>query len=621
MRWGKFDRLPALSGRALTLYRPLWWMLFAYALVSVIVFNWQAEVRDQAMGVASYDLGLRPLSGEGESRRVAPFSSEARSKGVLVDDSLAAVDGRRVANDQVAFTRQMTRNEGQKAKLLLRAPNGRLHQATLTVSRRYLADAYAGSGLTYGLRHWIAYWTSFAGSALGLTVALILFLRRPGDPVSVLISTGVLIGACALAPVGITGIFSGQLQWALANSLLFLALLTFPSGELSPRWTHLGLLAITATFLLSLSPLLHTWPVVIALMMGVCLAFAVAAIAVRFRRAAPGVSRQQIKYALVGVAFLAISMVPYILMRSASEATFNEGYRAWLLLGLALNNALAFIVLFVALLIALLRFRLYDADSVISRSAGYAFLTLLLGAAFAGSEKVIEVLGEEFFGEGSRAIAAGLGAAVAATLVAPLHGRVHRWAERRFQKGLMRLRVNWPLRLADLRETETPAAIAASTLEQVETGARSAWGAVVMDGVLLAHRDIDGDAVQHWLAAWQPPVYPGLFDCDESDPVLPMRIALHGDGVGHVGWLLLGPRPDGSLYGRDERQALVAISNPVARALTVARKRQAVDGAHQGAVIGLRTLLDDVFERLSKIEAQLPSKSPTGSGPRRLAES
>ena len=609
MRWAKFDRLPALTGRALAIYRPVWWLLFAWALVSITVVNWQAEVRDQALARASYNLGLRPNGGDGIGQLVAPSSAESRRQGVVVGDRMLAVDGRAAEPEAVAFTRQIERADGKQAKVVLRAPNGQIHQATLTASSSYLTDAYAGSGLTFELRRWTGYWTFFVGSALALMVALILFLRRPGDPVSVLISAGALIGDCALAPLGISDGFFARVPGALSNSTLLLALLAFPTGELTPRWTYLGVVAIAGNFLFLLSPLSVTSVALLPLQFIVCFAFAVAAIAVRFRRAAPGIARQQIKYALVGVAFAALLIIPFQILTSAREATANEGIRAWLLLGAALNTALINIVLFGALLIALLRFRLYDAESVISRSAAYAFLTLLLGAAFAGSEKVIEVLGEEFFGEGSRAIAAGLGAAVAAMLVAPLHGSVHQWAERRFQKGLMRLRLQWPLRLADLRETETPAAIAGSTLEQIEAGARAVWGAVVVDGVLLAHRDIEETTVRDWLAAWQPPLAPGPLDCDDDDPVLPMRVALHGDGVGHIGWLLLGPRPDGSLYGRDERHALVAIADPVARALTVATKRQTVDQAHQHALSGLRTLIDDLIERLAKLEAGRPLKS------------
>ena len=47
----------------------------------------------------------------------------------------------------------------------------------------------------------------------------------------------------------------------------------------------------------------------------------------------------------------------------------------------------------------MLRYRLYDADAVISRSVTFGALTLLLLGIFAGSEKVIELVGERYFGE------------------------------------------------------------------------------------------------------------------------------------------------------------------------------------------------------------------------------
>ncbi len=136
MRWAKFDRLPALTGRALAIYRPVWWLLFAWALVSITVVNWQAEVRDQALARASYNLGLRPNGGDGIGQLVAPFSAESRRQGVVVGDRMLAVDGRAAEPEAVAFTRQIERADGKQAKVVLRAPNGQIHQATLTASKQ-----------------------------------------------------------------------------------------------------------------------------------------------------------------------------------------------------------------------------------------------------------------------------------------------------------------------------------------------------------------------------------------------------------------------------------------------------------------------------------------------------
>lgn len=67
-----------------------------------------------------------------------------------------------------------------------------------------------------------------------------------------------------------------------------------------------------------------------------------------------------------------------------------------------------------------------------------------------------------------------------------------------------------------------------------------------------------------------------------------------------MGWLVLGPRPDGSFYGRDERDALSNIADPVARALAVAQQRAAERSRIDGA-------LNDLQKRLTAIEVKAAS--------------
>ena len=58
----------------------------------------------------------------------------------------------------------------------------------------------------------------------------------------------------------------------------------------------------------------------------------------------------------------------------------------------------------------------------------------------AASEKIIELLSQEYLGQHIGGLAGGVAAALAAVAIAPMHDRTRRWAERRFQKGLYRLR-------------------------------------------------------------------------------------------------------------------------------------------------------------------------------------
>lgn len=224
------------------------------------------------------------------------------------------------------------------------------------------------------------------------------------------------------------------------------------------------------------------------------------------------------------------------------------------------------------IVISLLKYRLYDADTVIGRSVTFGALTLGLVAIFAGSEKIIEILGEEYFGERLGALAGGLGAAVAAVMIAPLHHRITRWAERRFKKNLLRLRRELPLLAGDLRETASPKRIAGAVLDETADAVRAARAAILTGDEVAAVRGTDTAALESWRGCWQAPTHAGL-DCDRTDPMFPIRIPLDASGHGRVGWLLLGPRPDGSFYGKDEREALDEIADPVARALAIATHR------------------------------------------------
>ena len=52
-----------------------------------------------------------------------------------------------------------------------------------------------------------------------------------------------------------------------------------------------------------------------------------------------------------------------------------------------LSFGLAFLCLNLGLLVALMRFRLYDAEAVISRSASFALITLVLGGSVRGRHR------------------------------------------------------------------------------------------------------------------------------------------------------------------------------------------------------------------------------------------
>jgi hypothetical protein len=226
------------------------------------------------------------------------------------------------------------------------------------------------------------------------------------------------------------------------------------------------------------------------------------------------------------------------------------------------------------LIVSLLRYRLYDAEAAISRSAGYALLTIMLGLTFAVSVKTVEYLVETYLGQEAGGLSGAIAAGLAVLLVTPLNARVQGWAERRFQKDLLILRRDLPECMEDLRETGTPEALADEALDRVSTGVRAVRAAILV-GPVTAVRGTGKAELRAWLKQAAPDEDADKLDCRRADPLFPMRIPLrvrHARGK-PLGWLLLGPRPDGSFYGKAERAVLAEIADPLARALHIAEQR------------------------------------------------
>ena len=108
-------------------------------------------------------------------------------------------------------------------------------------------------------------------------------------------------------------------------------------------------------------------------------------------------------------------------------------------------------------------------------------------------------------------------------------------------------------------------------------------------------------SVAAWRAGWLPSPSEGL-DCAKRDTLFPLRIPLDAEGHGRVGWLLLGPRPDGSFFGGDEREALEETADPIARALAIAEARERLDAERATQGNAIQRELARLGERLAAIE-------------------
>jgi hypothetical protein len=282
------------------------------------------------------------------------------------------------------------------------------------------------------------------------TVGAVLASRRPAHPVGwLLLALGLWFaygyGSWVLlawrgAPPAIGSAVKDIAVVVMAACIGFVLLLT-PTGSLpSPRWRWWARVAAAAPLVglvsLALGPLREpdqsaANPLAVGALAGPLLvvrgvAFVVAGLAipvgawslvVRFGRAG-GVERQQLRWLAVAAAPVAVAVAALAALVLAG----NEVALGWL-------PGICLAVLPLAIGAAILRYRLYDLDRIISRALAYGLLTVLLGLGYAG---VVLGLGR-LLPQDSSLVVAGATLAVAGVFQ-PARRRIQRAVDRRFNR-------------------------------------------------------------------------------------------------------------------------------------------------------------------------------------------
>ena len=168
-----------------------------------------------------------------------------------------------------------------------------------------------------------------------------------------------------------------------------------------------------------------------------------------------------------------------------------------------LSFGLAFLLLQLGLLVALLRFRLYDAEAVISRSANFALITLGVAAVFAATADGLKQIILNYYGNSGSTAPVVFAAAIATVVISPLQERIQRWSEKRFQRNLVKLRDDLPECVRELRESASIGELLDEVLSRIEEGTRTTRLSVIVDGRIAGTRGISDDAVEEWLVGIQ----------------------------------------------------------------------------------------------------------------------
>jgi MFS family permease len=148
----------------------------------------------------------------------------------------------------------------------------------------------------------------------------------------------------------------------------------------------------------------------------------------RYRRVSGPVERQQAKWVMFTfgtfVAVIALGIVIPSLFLDLPDVWFAAVMLACVPLGIAFPISIA---------IAILRYRLYDIDRIISRTLSYALVSALLAGVYAS---VVLILGQVFGGVGAELPSWTVAAATLAAAAAfrPARRRIQRVVDRRFNR-------------------------------------------------------------------------------------------------------------------------------------------------------------------------------------------
>ena len=448
-------------------------------------------------------------------------------------------------------------------------------QAPVDPAARNARDIRFGTRIASGL---------LACSVL-LLCSLLLVRRRPSDPVALLFSFAFAgLAATIDPPVSLWMDFGWPTAYDVVSSgwfyLMLVALAVFPDGIFVPKsYRWLLLLGIPLAVFVSLQDVNSNLQALFGF--GSLLAVLAAQI-FRYRRQRAGIERQQIKWAAFGFAAgFILSGLAFILLPFLPEQANQQSFALNMVIVLLFSLGMA--VLPLGLLIALIRFRLWEADTVITRSAAYAVVTMVVGIVWAVSSDLLKLVIEEVIGRESQAGATTAGAIIAAGIFSPTQSLVLGWTRKRFGDPLDRMR-SASAKMKKWALTETPAEVATRALAIIDDVMHPSASAIVLDTALSREMIAARDA------------------SSADDPELVEKLAL-ADDEGPVGTLLLGRRSDRNRYNKQQLEAVEELIPPLAEALRIAR-------SHHSRESEMQHRLDEMAARLAQLEGGGPKPEP-----------
>ena len=296
------------------------------------------------------------------------------------------------------------------------------------------------SNLDLSVDFFAAYFISLeaAFTVVPIAVGAIIFWRRPDDRMAFLVSLVLLMYWAGITfPYHLLDL---PRAWEVSSSIvalvgvgaILLFMYVFPDGRFVPRrarWLALVSIVVFApSILFPYSSLSLWWHPLLNALVSAGVFGAIALVQVyRYRLVSNIAQRQQTKWVVLGIVAAAVGYCMFLVLNLLQGGILASllGYTAALLL-------LSFLM--ISIVIAVLRYRLYDIDLIINRTLVYGSLTATLVALYFGGIVVLQRVFVTLTGQQST-LAVVASTLLIAALFTPLRRRIQSFIDRRFYRS------------------------------------------------------------------------------------------------------------------------------------------------------------------------------------------
>lgn len=487
----------------------------------------------------------------------------------------------------------------------------------------------------------------FAGYVIGMeivimlgysAIALLIFRQRSDDWIATALSIMLFVVAASLTGVMTDMYRLGEFYlpnnlavvfFLLAILIPYVMALIFPNGRFIPNWSRWLILPYAVILgIATFDPFGTIFDFLFMFLLAVTI---IGAQVYRHQRIAELTQKQQTKWVVFGIAITAIITVLYVTPLVFVPAVTQPGFARllYILIGGPVFT-LAMLLVPLSFAFSIMRYGLWEVDTIINRSVVYVSLTALMGLAFALQVILLQwVLNTLLPGIQQSEFVLVASTLVTVALINPVRQRIQTFIDRRLYRG----KIDLAQELTDFsREIRT--IIDLSELLDVLIHRMIGLWHVSHGGMFL--RGPDGQF--HLAHAHNLPEDAGTARLDDESlarlesnhPILPQDnsyfnlliplISTHGEGSGLIGALALGPRLSGQGYSTNDINLLMGMADQVSGAINVAlliKGKQRLDEL-LGTVVDIGVMLSSEknFNRLLEnilIEAQTLCNADAGT--------